>query len=532
MLIPLHLFKEEADIDLHESEFLRNSFLYRLYLSGPNLVDTLNFGDGHDRRSAHSRMMLYRLASLYGDGHAQWLAEHFEATGEWEREGQEGLVKPGLLPEAWMDFVWFDPAVEAAPVQSLPLAHVLPDMGVVSARSSWGPQATVLGFKCGTPNGARGWHVGQAIDRANGWDVITASHEHPDENSFILIRGGDYLAVDEGYSKEKLSRNHSTVLIDGRGQYNEGSYNAFRGLDQGWGGRLNDWFLAPNLTAACGEAAGAYDPALQLSRFRRQIVMSGDDLILICDDLRSAVAHEYQWLLQTDVAAEQKTDNQFVYHAGATQMTVTAVAPTACQSAQRAQEITANPTSAKPDWIIRRTQHTLELLPPVPGREARFVVALDLADRSAEAAEVVALDCVGGTAVEIVRQGQTRVAAFADGQSRLVIPNLFSTDASWVVLDLTSGELWAGSMTNLWLNGELQCLAMVPTDIALLTDACVLDSERANWISIRKPASTADVRCNNQHLPTQPNPALNLIRFHVESGVSRITWEKKFTEVA
>ncbi len=74
LLIPAHLIQQECDVDLHDSDFLRNSFHHRLHIGGPNLVDTANFGDCHDRRSSHSRMVLYRLASLYNIGEAQWLA--------------------------------------------------------------------------------------------------------------------------------------------------------------------------------------------------------------------------------------------------------------------------------------------------------------------------------------------------------------------------------------------------------------------------------------------------------------------------
>ena len=119
------------------------------------------------------------------------------------------------------------------------------------------------------------------------------------------MRGTDYLAVDDGYSGKKMTRNHSTILVDGVGQANEDGYNAYVGLDQSWGGRLEEWFVAAGLTYACGEAAGAYNPNLQLTQFKRQIAMLGDDLILICDDLEAEAARDYQWLLQTDVAAKK-----------------------------------------------------------------------------------------------------------------------------------------------------------------------------------------------------------------------------------
>lgn len=532
LLIPAHLIEQERGIDLHQSEFLRLSFHHRLHLSGPNLVDTANFGDCHDRRSAHSRMILYRLASLYNIGEAQWLANHFDENGEWEREGREGLIKPGLLPEAWLDFVWFDPSVEPKPVAELEQTAVFPDMGLLTTRSSWQEDATYLAFKCGTPNGARGWHVGQAIDRQNNWDVITASHEHPDENSFILMRGTDYLTVDPGYSKDKRTRNHSTILVDGQGQYNEDGFNAYVGLDQGWGGRLENWFNAPGLSYVNGEAGGAYHPDLQLSQYRRQMVMVGDNLCVICDDLDSAEAHTYQWLLQTDFAGQQSGKNQFTFNAGATQMTLTALEPQQLVTAQREIEISANPTSAKPDWIIRHTQHTLELSPQAKVARTRFLVALDLQDIGSDSTEIKHLPCIGGTAIQTTSNGQTHIAAFASGRSRLVAPELLSTDADWVVANTDNGDIWAGGMTNLWLNGELQCMAMEPVDMALSAEKCVVVSKRSTWVSISKRGIMDRIQCNGQPLPTQTNPVLDLIRFPIAAGESSITWQSNRSKAA
>lgn len=524
LLIPAHLIQEECDINLHDSEFLRQSFHHRLHLSGPNLVDTANFGDCHDRRSAHSRMILYRLASLYNIGEAQWLAEHFEKTGEWEREGQEGLVKPGLLPEAWLDFVWFDPAVTPKPINALDTTAVFPDMGLLTTRSSWEANATYLAFKCGTPNGARGWHIGQAIDRQKGWDTIKASHEHPDENSFILMHGNDYLTVDPGYSRDKLTRNHSTLLIDGQGQYNEGGYNAYEGLDQSWGGRLQEWFSGGGFTYASGEAAGAYPKNLQLKRFNRQIIMLGDDLIAICDDLQSDLQHQYEWLLQTDVEAQPIGRNQFEIKTQATEMMITAVAPTAYQASHKEIEITANPTSAKPDWIIRRTQHTLTLTPQEACQQTRFLVVLDVRETGTTPAEVTPIYCEGGTAFQVMRNGQMQVVAFAHGRSRLVIPNLLATDACWAVVNPNTAVFRAGDMTNLWLHDELHCLSSTPVDLELTEAACLVQGKRPSWVSIRQTAGMKHLHCNGHPLNTHLNPVLDLVRFSVSAGKSQILW--------
>ena len=44
------------------------------------------------------------------------------------------------------------------------------------------------------------------------------------------------------------------------------------------------------------------------------------------------------------------------------------------------KEITANPTSAKPDWIIRQTQYALSLSPSEAAKNSSYFVILNLAD--------------------------------------------------------------------------------------------------------------------------------------------------------
>ena len=210
-LIYADLLRQETGIDLHDSGFLRNTFYYRLYLSGPNLIDTANFGDCHDRRSAHTAAVYARLADLYAIGEAQWLYQHFYENGEWEREGAEGLVKPGLWAESGLEFLWYQPAVKPKPVKDLPLSRVFPDLGLLTMRDAWHDDALMMAIKCGAPNGMKAWHSGNALNAGRGWQTLSTGHDHPDANSFILIKGGDYLAVDDGYAKVKRARHHSTL---------------------------------------------------------------------------------------------------------------------------------------------------------------------------------------------------------------------------------------------------------------------------------------------------------------------------------
>ncbi|MGB8982074.1 MAG: DUF4962 domain-containing protein, partial [Anaerolineales bacterium] len=244
LMIYADLAAEQEGVDFYSTPFLQNTFYFRLYMSGPNLVDTANFGDCHDRRSAHARAMYYWFARQYGNGRAQWLAEHFEQTGEWDRESREGMLLPGLLPQAFLDLLWYDPTVQASPIADLPLARLFPDLGLATTRTSWEPDALFLAFKSSVPLGRKAWGMAHDLLQNRDWDAVSGGHLHPDENSFILIRGADYLAVDEGNSKAKQSIHHSTVLVDGRGQYNEGVYHVAKGLTPDWGTQLEDAWAA------------------------------------------------------------------------------------------------------------------------------------------------------------------------------------------------------------------------------------------------------------------------------------------------
>lgn len=515
LLFPLHLLAQESDINLQDNEFMRNAFDYRIAVAASNWVNTANFGDCHDRRSSHSRMMLYRMASLYRNGHAQWLADHFDEIGEWEREGREGMVKPGLLPEAWVDFVWYDPTVEPEHLNTLPTTMVFPDLGLLTTRSSWNKDATYLAFKCGTPNGARGWALGQEFNRLYDWKTIKADHDHNDANSFILTRGDDYLTVDQGYSKAKLTRHHSTLLVDGKGQYLDGDKDPYKGLTEAWGGRLENWFVADGAVYMHGEAAGAYAAELDLTQFSRQMLMLGADTLVLCDDVRLESARKLEWLLQTDYAAEKVGERRWTISAETHSLQIDALEPQSLASDQWEQEISANPTSAKPDWIITRQQHALVLSPDQPTTQARYFVILSLAD-----AQIEQLDCRFGSAAQI---GNTLVA-FASGRRHMQIANRLTTDAAWCAI-VDGNMMTAGSTTNLWHNGRLMFIASSPTDIALTPNGCTTSAKRPAWVSCRVAEQPQSVQVDGEALATKYDAELGLLRFQVPAGETKVSWQ-------
>ena len=461
-LIYADLLQQQTGENLHQSDFLQNSFFYRLYLSGPNLADTANFGDCHDRRSAHTAAVYARLAGLYSIGEAQWLYHHFYKNGEWEREGAEGLVKPGLRAESGLEFLWYQPEVQPAPLRNLPYSRIFPDLGLVAMRSSWQADGTAMAFKCGTPNGIKAWHSGNALNRKYGWQTISAGHDHPDANSFILIKGDDYIAVDEGYSKTKLTANHSTLLIDGRGQYADGTYNIFRQADESWGARLEDAFDFEGCVYARGEAARAYHSELKLRQFSREMLFLDGAAIVLRDTIASDKRHNYQWLLQTDVPAVQTGPQTYAITPGEAACAVHVLQPAAAKQRVIKQEITANPTSAKPDWIIRRTQYALSVSPTKAVKACGYFVILNLADYDlrAESAE-------RGMMASLTSDECRWRVGFSAGRDG-ILADAVNMDGAWFAglwQDERVCRYMAGDVTSLWLDDELHLTADWPVSV-------------------------------------------------------------------
>ncbi|MDP3176771.1 MAG: DUF4962 domain-containing protein, partial [Spirochaetaceae bacterium] len=222
-----HMERERGGEDFFtSSSFLRETFWYRLYQAAPGEEETVNFGDCHDARSAHSIAVYYKAAAEYRIPQARWLADRVRTF--LFREQYESGIRPGILPEAGLEYLWFDPSVAAEGPESLPTSRFFPDLGLLSSRDSWRGDATLFSVKCGFPGGERQWRRSWEVERERGWSVRGLSHAHPDDCAFVIHSRGAYLACDEGYSREVLTAQHNSITVDGRGYEGEGSNNVWK----------------------------------------------------------------------------------------------------------------------------------------------------------------------------------------------------------------------------------------------------------------------------------------------------------------
>jgi hypothetical protein len=278
-LVPAVLFSDALRrvtlLDLYQSDFLRETLYFPLYLMTPGLERHANFGDSWLGVGAISwtATLTLRLSSEYRDGHGQ---KFFNLLME------KHVVGADAAPWA---LIWYDNSVNPEPLDDLPLSRMFEGLGWVVVRSGWGPQDVFLAFKSG-PN----------------WN-----HGHADQNSFILEAFGEPLIVDLGagrYSADYFEGNldyhmasigHNVVLLDGHGQVDP---------RPGWRGQTPSGTILSFQTQAgpepytqmVGDASTTYPMPV---KFIRQIVFVPPRTIVLLDRVEAPSSSEFQWLVHT-----------------------------------------------------------------------------------------------------------------------------------------------------------------------------------------------------------------------------------------
>jgi len=255
---------------------------------------------GGDRDKALSARRI--LAAYFHDDPVHRAVRAFDAATPRSSVGQN----------AWMDFLWHDPAAPRGRLDDLGLSHHSRGPGYVYARSDWTENATHFFFKCG--------------------DRFTA-HQHLDVGHFLIFKraelagdGGHYdefgTAHDVNYHLRTIA--HSTVLVHdpgetwpairgGRVTANDGGQHHAWRHHNGAAADPEDWerqraaLDIADLLAfedrgeylyVAGDATRAY-ASNKLERFTRQIVYLRPDTFVIYDQVTARKpGFRKTWLLQ------------------------------------------------------------------------------------------------------------------------------------------------------------------------------------------------------------------------------------------
>jgi hypothetical protein len=271
------------------SKWWANTGYYRLYMGLPRNAATVknkvvDFADCTRSEWAGPQYLLRRLAAMYRDPYLERLADETAPISNCDQFGS-----------CWLDMIWYDPSIRPKALTTLPTMRHFEDMGIVSARTDWSGDESLLAFKCGPGLG----HYATAHLEAD----AGGAHVHPDANHFVLFGDGEWLIRDDGY-RMKGSVNHNTLLVEGKGQMGENSRGSSHEV---YGAPIPPgmWFAAdneirakahPRITAAqstpafdymVGDATEAYPSELGLRRFVRQIVFLKPDVVIVADDVET-----------------------------------------------------------------------------------------------------------------------------------------------------------------------------------------------------------------------------------------------------
>ncbi len=264
-----------------------------------NVFDFADIGDGSlNRNGTYKREklygeydILYRFASVYQDAQAQTVADFIRT------ETNLGTREP-----MWA-FINHDANLQPAPLSKIPTKIHFVDNDTVFGRTDWTKNATAFAFRSSPPEGH---FAAQLAPKIPDWRQNTG-HAHPDANSFIIFANGKYLTGDTGYLGIKQTDDHNTILINGRGQANDGVYEMFKEvpnekLDKI---RIAEVSLTKDYFYIRGEAASAYYDDLKLKKFDRHFLyVNAGNYFLVWDELETEKPSEFTFLLNADKEIE------------------------------------------------------------------------------------------------------------------------------------------------------------------------------------------------------------------------------------
>ncbi len=300
-----HLLKSEEKVDLFKkSDFLKNTFYYRLYQSAPDLSRQINFGDTHDLHSGHVPCVYRLVAKEYKDEFAQYYASYV-LDNFFEEERDNSKVKPGITSEAFLEYIFYDPSVSERSIKELPTFKKFDDLGLITIRSSWERDAKVFSYKCGYPGGKKQWLELGELKKKTGIEYRGLSHNHPDFLSYVIVNGDNYLTAEDGYNRDIESFHHSSLLVDnklcdvmGKNDIYIESF-AQREVEypsqkiEDYAGFITDLKMEEGILSFNSEASNFYPLKMKMKEVSRFVATDSKNFIVFEDVFKSDSSHIY-----------------------------------------------------------------------------------------------------------------------------------------------------------------------------------------------------------------------------------------------
>ncbi len=293
-----------SDVDLLRRPFFRNTGYFALYMQPPYSPRGA-FGDATDHGPTEAaRVLVNYLADVLEDPvlkwHAQTMSVEKEQGGasQWREWSMEDVVSVLRAPLS-------GPGVQPRLPANLEGSRLFPDVGWAAMHSALGDAENDV------------W----VLFKASRFGSF--SHNHADQNTFLLNAYGHALAIDSGYYPwygsphdelwTRQTRAHNGILVNGRGQ---------PPFTWAADGRIEKFERHGVVTIVTGQAANAYNlpqppEVLKLWRqylgepippmepkvetFERTLAFIGSKarpVLVVQDYLRTSLPTTFDWLLQ------------------------------------------------------------------------------------------------------------------------------------------------------------------------------------------------------------------------------------------
>lgn len=428
LFIYAHLLKEREGINYFQTtRYFENTFYYRLYQATPNLEEQINFGDCHDRRSGHSTAIYYKVASEYKNGHAQKMG-NLVVKEFLFREAYESKVKPGILPECLFELLFYNSNVKEEEFDNLELVKYFEDLGLVIIRDSWNKDSIHFSFKTSYPGGKTQWKYLWKMKNEKNYNCFGLSHQHPDNNSFIINSNNTYLAIDDGYNRNVKASDHNVIIVDGKGYKDEGQNNIWKNYTEDMTAEIEKFKNEDSYIYVVGETSKMYDKDLELKRFARHILYTKKSYFIILDELESNKEHEYTWIMHSDVFPKV-SDNTFFYENGPAQMKLYNVSPITTEYKLLENNIRAVMTTQEPDKFTENRMKALHISNKNKMKNINFLNVLIPDEIGGKSYLVNKIDNDTAFGVEILGEDLSEIFLYSKGKNIVYMDKVYPTKA-------------------------------------------------------------------------------------------------------
>ena len=411
LFVYAHLLKEREGIDYFRTcKFLENTFFYRLYQCTGSLEEQMNFGDCHDTRSGHSDAIYYKVASEYNNPYAQKMG-NLVRDEFLMREATLSKVKPGILPECFFEALFYDNKVEERDFSNLPTTRYFDDLGLYSYRSSWSEDAVCFSFKCSYPGGKIQWNKLWDMKETTEINSFGLSHQHPDNNSFLLTMGDTYFAIDDGYNRNVMAEDHNIVLVDSLGYEDEGNNNIWRNYSKDMIGQVEKYEDTDDYTYVVGESAKTYKKELKLNAFRRHLINTKKPYFIMVDELSSEIEHKYTWVLNSSI--HPKFKDTLSYKIDNKELDLYHYSNMETEIDFNKKTIRAVMTTQEPDKFTETDLMGLHISNKVKAKDTSFVSVLIPRCEENKGIKISKIQVIGGYGVKIEGENTSKVIIYS-----------------------------------------------------------------------------------------------------------------------